>query len=306
MSPKPLHRSDGDIKLSPLQRCESEFFKYDSPAGWNLNETTTQNLNHNPVSDFERFKNPPINPEGFLCHHDFPEGVSADDIRISLANHTAIYVRSLLCAVSQIAYHLCRQVVAGITSASHLSGLLAARMLPILTSVRYSCHWAERQMKRWWKAGMSASTFRRIRDDLESWGCFEIDRVAPGSTRQVTPLRQVNLPRLLKIASFAFQRLCAEPDGWDNYVPGHRCGFLASLWKLFFPGTLYAPDEPAPGSTAETELLNKQAELLKVRELAEEHAWSDFLASQYREVAETLERQIRNLEVFLAAQEVIP
>ncbi len=302
---KPLPSPDGDIKLSRLQVLENEFFKYDRfPDQGNQDQHQFSSPDLLSVQGSEKFKKHPFEGEGFLCHHPRLDEISATEIRIALANHTAAYTRSLLCSISQIAYHLCRQSIAGITSASQLSGLLAARMLPILSVVRYSCHWAEKQMRRWWGREMSATTFRRIRADLESWGCFTVDRVAPGSTRKVTPLRGVNLPRLLEIASFAFQRLCDEPDGWDRFMPGHRCGFLASLWKLFFPGTFYAPDKPMPYRNPELEIVNKQTELLKVRSLAQEHAWSEFLVSHYREQEDLIQRQIRNLETFLLAQEV--
>ncbi|MFM2432904.1 MAG: hypothetical protein RLZZ511_4118 [Cyanobacteriota bacterium] len=300
--PKIKPSPDGDINYSPLQKIESELFnfggKFSFPNQGKQVGQGFQSAIKPSWTSSESTQTPPLNNESFLCHHAVREGVSESDIRIDLACQSVGYVRALLASITQIAYHLCRQSIAGITSASHLTGLLVARMLPILSQVRYSCAWAERQMARWWSDGMSATTFRRIRDRLESWGCFTISRVAPGSTYKITPLSDVDLPRLLQVAALAFQRLMDEHDAWDRLIPPHRCGFLASLWGLFFSGSFYAPE--GDGINLESRLVARQADLALAQELAKEHAWSDYLAGQYRAQITALTAQIRNLETCIS------
>ena len=311
-NPKPLNpapSANGDIKLSPLEGLEREIFDFGGQVSFpDQGKPGVDGIvePENPsCSTIEEIQTPPLEEESFLCHHSFSEPLSAVEqatITEALASHSIYYVRALLAEISQIVYHQCRQVVAGLTSAAQLTGMLTAKLLPILDSVRYSCHWAERQMRRWWGTAMSATTFRRIRDELEVWGCFKVDRVAPGSTHQITALRELDLPKLLLIASMAFQRLSSAPDGWLHFVPGHRCGFLASLWRMYFPGTFYAPASDDWQPDTESKLAAKRSDLAKARELQEEHGFSPYLSDQHRAEAEQLQRQIINLETLLAVE----
>jgi hypothetical protein len=303
--PKVKPSNDGDINHSPLRTIEDELFNFGGqcsfPDQGKPVERAFQADKPFPGTPFPGFSNtfyPPTESEGFLCHHRWPDGVSATEISENLSGHSVGYVRALLASITQIAYHLCRQSIAGITSAAQMTGLLVAKMLPILSQVRYSCAWAERQMARWWSGGMSATTFRRIRDQLEGWGCFTIERVAPGSTYKVTPLSDVNLPRLLQVAALTFQRLADEHDAWDRLIPSHRCGFLASLWGLFFPGTFYAPE--GDGIDPKSRLAARQADLSLAQQLLDEHHWSEYLVTQYRAQVAALTAQIRNLEICIA------
>jgi hypothetical protein len=163
--------------------------------------------------------------------------------------------------------------------------------------------WAEKQMKKWWGQEMSATTFRRIRSELEGWGCFVVQKVRPGSTRQITPLHDVDLSRLLQVAAMAFRRLCDEPDGYDRFIPSHGCGFLAALWSVFFPGSLYAEHNPAkPLPTTLERLADKRSELMEIESTITDFAWSVSLVDQYRSAAAGLQTQINNLELFLAEE----
>jgi hypothetical protein len=241
--------------------------------------------------------------ETFLCHHDCLEPISDNEIRIALACHSVQYVRALLCEISQIVFHLCRQAVIGRIGAAQLSGMIAAKLLPILDTVRYSCQWAEKQMKRWWGDEMSATTFRRVRSELESWGCFVVQKVKPGSTRQITPLHDVDLARMLQIAAMAFRRLRDEPDGRDRFIPSHGCGFLAALWSVFFPGSLYTEHDPAnPLPTTLERLADKRSELSALESKISDFAWSASLVEGYRSAYTSLQAQISNLETFLAEE----
>jgi hypothetical protein len=303
--PKVKPSSDGDINHSPLRGIESELFDFGGQCSFPDQGKSVERafqadrpLVPTPFPGFKNTYYPPSESEGFLCHHRYPDGVSATEIGEDLAHHSVGYVRALLASITQIAYHLCRQSIAGITSAAQLTGLLLARMLPILSQVRYSCAWAERQMARWWSDGMSATSFRRIRDQLEGWGCFTIERVAPGSTYKITPLSDVNLPRLLQVAALAFQRLQLEHDAWERLIPSHRCGFLSSLWGLFFEGSFYAPG--GDGIDVGSRLWARRADLALAQQLLEEHHWSEYLVSQYRAQVTTLTAQIRNLETCIA------
>jgi hypothetical protein len=288
---KPLPGRDGDIKETRAIADDFNIFPVESEA------TRTPETQLGQGS--EEFYKPLADNGGFLCHHPTCEAVSDDAIRIALACHTVRYARAMLAQINQVCYHLIRQRVAGMVSATAMSGLLAARMLPVMDRVAYSCHWAERQMQRWWGNGMSATTMRRVRDELEGWGCFQVRRVKPGSTGRVTALECVDLKRLLQIAAWVFRRIADEPDGVDKYLPSHRCGFLAALWRLFFPGTFYAPNLDLPPHDAAAELNLARSRLEKVEQMATEFGWSDFLCRNYREQADRLKRHIRNLEEFL-------
>lgn len=285
-----LHRRDGDIKDS---RSRSEDLNVFPIAG-------APRRSPEPPSEqgLEDFNNLSPDDEAFLCHHSTLAGVSESEIRIEIANHSPRYARAILAQINQIIYHLIRQAVAGLTSASALSGLLAARMIALLDGVAYSCDWAAKQMARWWGDGMSATTMRRVRDELERWECFTIDRVAPASTHKITRLAGVDLKRLLLVASWVFQRIAAEFDGCDRYLPSHRCGLLASLWRLFFAGTFYAPNRDDPPPDPEQAIALARSRLERAEQLAAEFSWSEFLAVQYREEVDRLRRSLLNLQVF--------
>jgi hypothetical protein len=285
-----LQRRDGDIKDSRHRSEDLNVFPIEGEPRRSPETPSEQGS--------EDFNNPSPVDETFLCHHSTLAGVSESEIRIEIANHSVRYARAILAQINQIIYHLIRQAVAGLTSASALSGLLAARMITLLDGVAYSCDWAAKQMARWWGDGMSATTMRRVRDELEGWECFTVDRVAPASTHKITRLAGVDLKRLLLVASWVFERIAAELDGCDRYLPSHRCGLLASLWRLFFTGTFYAPDRDDPPPDLEQSIALARSRLGRAEHLAGEFSWSEFLAVQYREEVDRLRRSLLNLQMF--------
>lgn len=287
IAPNPLQGGDGDINSLPISMSDRNFF----PEAIAHQEWASIATKSTPVKGFgiekEEIKQPQTS-ERLLCHHAFPDGIP-DDIMITLANYSADRVRATLASINQIVYHLCRKSVSGRVSAATLSGFVAGGVIKLGDTVAYSCQWAAQQMQRWWGEGMSATTFRRIRDDLEAWGGFVIDRVAPGSTRKITNLQGVDLPQLLRLAALCIQRLSAELDGFELLMPAHRCGFLASLWRLYFAGTIYAPD----ADVAERSVESLEGELAKAQQLATEFSWSQYLADTYRSQVDRLKRQVR-------------
>jgi hypothetical protein len=283
---------NGDIKYSSPIEGVNKFF----PDAIEDREREIQKMKSAPskplCSGFGKKEQKISKPEeNALCHHAFEQGVSADELHIVFANHSVDRCRATLASINQIVYHLCRQSVTGRVSASILSGFVRGGVIALRDSVAYSCHWAAQQMAKWWGDAMSATTFRRIRDDLEGLGCFRYDRVGSGSTRQVTNLHEVDLPQLLRVAAVLIERLSAEPDGFILLMPGHRVGFLASLWRHYFKGTIYSPDS----ESRERSIDSAQFELARAEQLAIEHSWSEYLSAVYRAQVDHLKRNVRNL-----------
>lgn len=282
--------------------CDRKIFLLD--YGECKNGDGTSNIQVETLSEqaFQEFLSDSGLDENLFCRNDCPEGFSAAEIRIDLACHTIGYTRAMLAQISQIVFLWARQGAIGPVTGSALTQLLKLGLLKLQDTVRYSTEWGAKQMAGWWGKAYSPASFRNIRNELEKWGCFTIDRVAYRSTRKPTALYGLNIARLLEIAAMAFQRLCDELDGWDKFVPGHKCGFLAGIWSMFHSGTFYAPDsDPAREISIEHQIEVKRSAMDKARSLAQEFAWNGYLVEQYRFQAIALARQISNLEEMLYA-----
>ena len=291
-----IHR-DCDRSISPFDRGEYK------------NENGTFNIQAETLSDqaFQEFLTDSDLDESLFYRNPCPDAVSASEIRVDLACHTIGYTRALLAAISQIAFFWARQAVTEKATGSMLSQLLKLGQLPVQDAISYSTEWASKQMQSWWGKAYSAASFRNVRKELAAWGCFEIEDRGFGCKKgdrrpKATRLLNIDIARLLEIAALAFKRLCDEPDGWDKFIPGHRCGFLAGIWGVFHSGTFYAPDsDPAPEAPIEDQIEVKRSAMDKARSLAREFQWNAHLVEHYELQAIALARQIGNLEDMLYA-----